>query len=77
MSEHSRCPNIYGKYGNIQNAFTKGVGLSFFCLFFFWGGGGTIFSLSRFIKAIISINMYIIRCPSVTLRSTRLPSFSF
>ena len=40
-------------------AFTKeGVGLS---LFFFWGGGGTIFPRSRFIKAIISIHMYIVR----------------
>ena len=37
----------------------------FFFFFFFFGGGGggeeTIFPLSRFIKAIISINMYIVR----------------
>ena len=38
----------------------------FFFLFFFGGGGGgggggTIFPRSRFIKAIISIHMYIVR----------------
>ena len=34
-----------------------------YLFFFFWGGGGggTIFPRSRFIKAIISIHMYIVR----------------
>ena len=51
------------EYGNIQNAFTKeGAGVSFFFFFFFGrGGGGAIFPRSRFIKAIISIHMYIVR----------------
>ena len=46
------------EYGNIQNAFTKeGAGVSFFvCVC-----GGAIFPRSRFIKAIISIHMYIVR----------------
>ena len=47
------------EYGNIQNGFTKeGAGVSFFvCVC----GGGAIFPRSRFIKAIISIHMYIVR----------------
>ena len=50
---------MVSEYGNIQNAFTKeGAGVSFF--FFFWGGGA-IFPRSRFIKAIISKHMYIVR----------------
>ena len=37
-----------------------------FCFFFFWGGGGGVggglfFPRSGFIKAIISVNMYIVR----------------
>ena len=48
---------MVSEYGNIQNAFTKeGAGVSFF-----WGVGGAIFPRSRFIKAIISIHMYIVR----------------
>ena len=48
------------EYGNIQNAFTKeGAGVSF-CVCG-GGGGGAIFPRSRFIKAIISIHMYIVR----------------
>ena len=52
---------MVSEYGNIQNAFTKeGAGVSFF--FFLGGGvGGAIFPRSRFIKAIISIHMYIVR----------------
>ena len=49
-------------------AFTKeraGVSLFFFFFFFFGGGGGggwrDYFPRSRFIKAIISIHMYIVR----------------
>ena len=54
---------MVSEYGNIQNAFTKeeaGVSFSFL---FFWGGegGGLFFPRSRFIKAIISIHMYIVR----------------
>ena len=43
------------EYGNIQNAFTKSF---FVCVCV---GGGAIFPRSRFIKAIISIHMYIVR----------------
>ena len=54
---------MVSEYGNIQNAFTKeGAGVSFFFFFFFGGGGGgALFPRSRFIKAIISIHMYIVR----------------
>ena len=56
---------MVSEYGNIQNAFTKeGAGVSFFFFFFFFlggGGGGAIFPRSRFIKAIISKLMYIVR----------------
>ena len=43
--------------------FTKeGAGVSLFFFFFGGGGGGgNIFPRSRFIKAIISIHMYIVR----------------
>ena len=51
---------MVSEYGNIQNAFTKeGAGVSFF--FSLEGGGGAIFPRSRFIKAIISIHLYIVR----------------
>ena len=50
------------EYGNIQNAFTKeGAGGSFFFVCVCVWGGGAIFPRSRFIKAIISIHMYIVR----------------
>ena len=40
----------------------EGAGVSlFFFFFFFFGGGGDYFPRSRFIKAIISIHMYIVR----------------
>ena len=56
---------MVSEYGNIQNAFTKeGAGVSFFFLGGGPGegeGGGAIFPRSRFIKAIISIHMYIVR----------------
>ena len=65
-------------------AFTKEcAGVSLFLFFWRGGGGGggewggDYFPRSRFIKAIISIHMYIVGRTSVTLRSTRLPSFSF
>ena len=72
---------MVSEYGNIQNAFTKeGAGVSFF---FFWGGGGgegggAIFPWSRFIEAMkFPYTCTLYGCPSVTLRSTKLPSFSF
>ena len=58
---------MVSEYGNIQNAFTKeGAGVSFFLGGGGGGGGGggeggAIFPRSRFIKAIISIHMYIVR----------------
>ena len=53
---------MVSEYGSIQNAFTKeGAGVSFSFFFFLGGGGGAIFPRSRFIKAIISIHMYIVR----------------
>ena len=58
---------MVSEYDNIQNAFTKeGAGYLFFFFSFFLGGGGggrggAIFPRSRFIKAIISIHMHIVR----------------
>ena len=56
-TEQLRCPNIKGKYGNVQNAFTKeGAGVSLFfvvvfllllLLLFFFGGWGDCFSPER------------------------------
>ena len=51
---------MVSEYGNNQNAFTKKEQV-YHSFFFFWGGGGAIFPRSRFIKAIISIHMYIVR----------------
>ena len=51
---------MVSEHGNIQNAFTKeGAGVSFL-LGGRGGRGGAIFPRSRFIKAIISIHMYIV-----------------
>ena len=51
---------MVSEYGNIQNAFTKeATGVSFFLGG--GGGGGLFFPRSRFIKAIISIHVYIVR----------------
>ena len=53
---------MVSEYGNIQNAFTKERVVYLIIIFFFGGGGeGAIFPRSRFIKAIISIHMYIVR----------------
>ena len=52
FSEKRGCPNIYGvRKKQVYH-------------FFFLGGGGLFFPRSRFIKAIISINMYIVRSSS-------------
>ena len=48
VSEHLRCPNILGKYGDIQNAFTKeGAGVSGF---YFCGVGGLFFPGAGLLK---------------------------
>ena len=56
------CPEIKGTLNwCIFRKMKEQVYHCFFFLFFFGGGGGDYFPRSRFIKAVISIHMYIVR----------------